>query len=142
MIKASKAQVAFEYIVIVGLVMLFLIPLISYISSVQSRASTQLSISYAQNAANKLASQADLVYSQGPPAKVTTSIYIPPGIESSSISSSVNGSTIIFRVRVPNSLTDVAASSNANIIGTLPQTEGNYQIAVEAVASHVAITVL
>ena len=133
-----RGQVAFEYIIIVGLVLMFLIPLWSYIASVQEGTSSQLSISYSQNAVNKIASNADLVFSQGPPAKITTTLYIPPGVQETIII----GSTIIFRVWVRGSLTDVTAVSNANITGSLPATEGNYQISIDAVGDSVTLSIL
>ena len=133
-----NGQVAFEYIIIVGLVILFLIPLWSYIADLEGQASSELSISYAQNAVDKIASHADLVYSQGPPAKITSRVYIPTGVTQARILNS----TIVLTVRVGASVSDVMAVSIANMTGSVPSAEGNYQLIVEAVGNLVNVTVV
>lgn len=133
-----KGQVAFEYILIVGLLLFFLIPLWAYSAGIERQASSELATTYAQNAANKLANQADLVHSQGPPAKINTQLYIPPGVQNITIIDS----TIIFRMQTDYGLTDVVAIANTNISASLPTTEGNYQISVEATPTGANISIL
>ncbi len=133
-----KAQVAFEYIVIVGMVLLFLIPLWAYISGVHTSTSNHIFISYAQSAASRLASHADLVYSQGPPAKIRSTVYMPPRVSSAEL---IN-KTVLISLSIAGTTTDVTAVSTATMVGTLPTTEGNYQVSVEAVGNYVNITVL
>ena len=133
-----RAQVAFEYMVIVGMVMLFLIPMWIYISGVQQGASSQISISYAENAVNKIVSHADLVNSQGPPAKITSTLYIPPGVQEINFVDT----TVHLRLLTSDGQMDILGVANVNITGTLPTREGNYQLRVEAVAGGVSVSVL
>ena len=131
-----RAQAAFEYMVIVALVLAFLIPIWAYVTSLEQQTSTQLSISYAKNAAEKIADTADLVYSQGAPARVEVNIYIPKNVESVNITNN----TIDFVVRVDSVLNDVTATSAAKLNGTVPNREGTYLFAIEALDSLVQIT--
>jgi len=129
-------QAAMEYLIVVGLVLAFIIPIWAYVSSVQQQAGQQLSITYAKNTAQKLASTADLVFSQGPPAKVRVNVFIPKNIESVSVA----GNTINLRMYVDSTISDVFATATANVSGTLPTSEGNYFIIVEAKDGYVQIS--
>jgi len=134
---SSQGQVAFEYMIIVGLVLLFLIPLWAYLASVREDTIQEISTSYAESAVNKIASSADLVFSQGPPAKVRTTVYIPSGVSSTNIIDS----TIIISVYSGAGISNVSALTIANITGALPTTEGNYQITIEAIDDYVSVSV-
>ncbi len=131
-----KVQVAFEYMIIVGIVIAFLIPVWAYISGVQQRTNTELSLSYAKSAAEMVTSTADLVYSQGPPAKVNVMVFMPEGIADVNITNT----TIEIKVRVGPANSSVYATSNAELNGTLPTTSGNYLISIEARDNYVQIT--
>jgi uncharacterized protein (UPF0333 family) len=124
-----KAQAAFEYMVIVIIALTFMIPLWVYITSVKTEASDELSLSYAKNTVDKLASTADLIYSQGSPAKVRVNIFIPPGVYGYNITNN----TVVLRVMYMGTVTDVYAESRAMLNGTLPTAEGGYWMQIEAV---------
>lgn len=130
-----KAQTAMEYMIIVGIVLAFMLPLWIYVTTSQQRITTELSITYGKNAIDQIVSAADLVYSQGPPAKVTISVYIPSGIDNITIT----GNVIIMKVRVDSRLSDLVAVSNTQLNGTLPVSEGTYDIDIEAVDNFVQI---
>jgi type II secretory pathway pseudopilin PulG len=131
-----RAQAAFEYMVIVAIVLAFILPIWAYVSSLEQQTTTQLSLSYAKNAAEKLADTANLVFSQGTPARVEVRVYIPRGVEAVTI---VN-KTIDFKVQTDGVLSDVTATSSASLNGTLPTREGTYLFAVEAKNGFVQIT--
>jgi len=124
-----KAQAAFEYMVIVIIALTFMMPLWVYITSVKTEASDELSLSYAKNTVDKLASTADLIYSQGSPAKVRVNIFIPPGVYGYNITNN----TVVLRVMYMGTVTDVYAESRAMLNGTLPTAEGSYWMQIEAV---------
>ncbi len=132
-----KAQVAFEYMMIFGLALAFAIPVWIYVASVQQGTGEELSASYAENAARQMTSSADLVYSQGSPAKVRLNVYIPSGVDNASIT---GGRTIVFTVRTSAGPTDIFSSSVANMTGTIPSSEGSYLINIESRGSYVEIT--
>jgi uncharacterized protein (UPF0333 family) len=131
----QKAQAAFEYMIIVILVLLFLLPVWNYAATTQSNTGTHLSASYAKNAADRITYSAGFVDSQGPPSKIILNVYVPKDVENATI---IN-KTVIFRVRSGSDYSDVASMSIAEINGTLPATEGNYNIQIESTPSGVQI---
>jgi hypothetical protein len=131
-----KAQVSFEYMMVFGLAIAFAIPVWLYVTSLQQDTGQELSLSYAKNAVNQITSSADLVYGQGPPAKVRLNVYIPSGIEAMNISDR----TVNLRMRVSAGFSDVFSSSVANLSGTVPTEEGMYWIKVESMGSYVNIS--
>ena len=131
----TSGQSAFEYFAIVGMVLVFLIPLWMYAASLHQQTGTELSLTYAENTVKQIADTASLVYSQGPPAKVSIKIYIPDGVENVSI---IN-ETIIFNMSTPYGYTDVFATSDAPLNGSLPTDEGYYTIKIEAKNGYVQI---
>ncbi len=124
-----KAQAAFEYMLVVILVMSFLVPLWTYTLSVNNEASDELALSYAKNAVETLTSAADLVYTQGAPAKVKVSVFVPEGVEEYNITNR----TIILKVVYSGGSTGVFSESRARLNGTIPTSRGTYWMEVRAV---------
>ncbi len=124
-----RAQAAFEYMLVVIIALAFMAPVWAYISSVKTETTDELSLSYAKNSVDKLASTADLIYSQGPPAKVRVNIYIPANVQGYDM---INN-TILINVSYQGVVMPVFADSRARMNGTLPLVEGNYWMKIEAV---------
>ena len=129
-------QAAFEYIVIVGIVMMMLIPIWSYLIAVNGQATQSLYISQAQTAAQKLTSAAELVYTQGPPSQITLDVYIPKGLSGSSILNR----TIVFNLYFDNGVTDVVSTTFVPINGSIPSSEGLYKFVVKALPGYANIS--
>lgn len=123
-----KAQAAFEYMLVVLIALAFMVPLWTYMATVNNEASDELSLSYAKNAADAVASAADLVYTQGPPAKVRITVFIP----SSTVNASIINGTVIFVIRNAGGETAIYAESRARINGTLPASGGSYNMEIRA----------
>lgn len=135
-IDVMRAQASFEYLMIFSLAIAFAIPVWIYVSSVQQSAGEELSFSYAQNAVNQITSAADMVYTQGPPAKVSLNIYVPSRVEYINIT----GKSINFRMLSSGGVSDIFSESVANLTGTLSTSEGMYRISVESMGSYVEIS--
>jgi len=131
-----RAQSSFEYMMIFGLAIAFAIPVWVYVTSLQQSAGEELSMSYAENAVNQITSAADLVYVQGPPAKVRLSVYIPSRVEMINISNK----TVNFRVLSSAGASDIFSDSVANLSGTLSSSEGMYWVNVESMGDYVQVT--
>lgn len=131
-----KGQAATEMLAIVALVLAFLIPVWYYVSTLQASTAAELTQSYAESAVSRLAKAADSVFSQGKPAKIRMDVYIPKGVEQSS----VTGRTLILRIRTGTSLSDVPATSISPLNGSLPTKEGTYKVSIEAFDNVVQIT--
>lgn len=131
-----KAQSSFEYLMVFALAIAFAVPVWLYISSMQHTAGEELSLSYAKNAVNQITSAADLVYTQGPPAKVSLNVYIPSRVDMINITNR----TVNFRILTTAGISDVFSESVANMTGTLSSSEGSYWISVESKGNYVQIT--
>ncbi|MFH1978459.1 MAG: hypothetical protein ABIJ92_03980 [Candidatus Aenigmatarchaeota archaeon] len=130
-----KAQAAFEYMMIVGIVLLFIVPVWSYMNTVHKDTTNELYFSYARNAVTKIVDTAELVYSQGPPASVQVVVYIPKYVEEINIT----GTTINIRLNIGD-VNDVNGFGIAPLNGSLPTTEGSYVIKIEAIDDYVNIS--
>ena len=128
-----KGQSSFEYLVIVSMVITFLIPVWAYVLGVQQNTTDELSLTYANNAVKKITDTADLVYSQGPPAKVTVRVYIPSGIEEVIVLNNM----IDLRIRTSSGISDVYDISMAQLnftegLNDTLSEEGTYILKIEA----------
>jgi uncharacterized protein (UPF0333 family) len=124
-----KAQAAFEYMLVVIIVLGFLVPLWTYTLSMHNEASDELTLSYAKSAVETLTSAADLVYTQGAPAKVKVSVFVPDGVELANITNR----TVILKVAYTGGTTGILSTSRARLNGTVPTRRGTYWMEVRAV---------
>jgi len=136
-----RAQSSFEYLIIISIVIAFLIPIWAYVLNTQQGTTDELSLTYAGNAVKKIADTASLVYSQGPPAKVTVRLYVPGGVQEIFV---IN-TTINMRVRTSSGFSDVYEVSTAimNMTQGFNDTllnEGTHLIKIEAVNGVVQIS--
>jgi uncharacterized protein (UPF0333 family) len=131
-----RAQSSFEYMMIFALAIAFAIPVWVYITTLQQTAGEELSLSYAKNAVNQITGAADLVYTQGPPAKVRLTVYVPSRVQEINIS----GKYVNFRLLNSAGVSDVFSTSVANLSGTLSSSEAMYWISVESMGDYVNIS--
>ncbi len=131
-----KSQVALEYIIIISIGLIALIPFVIYSYNSAYVYSEQNKIETAINSLNELGESIDWVYSQGEPAKLVLDLYIPK-LENVSIVNNI----IIWKVKTSAGISDIYYKASANITGTLPTNEGYYNIFVKAVRDGVEIGV-
>lgn len=136
-----KGQSAFEYLIIISLVITFIVPVWAYVLTTQQNTADELSLAYANNAVKKIIDTSSLVYSQGPPAKVTLRVYMPDSIEDVTI---IN-KTLNIRMRTNSGFTDVydTATGQLNFTEGLNETlaeEGLYILKIEAFDNVVQIS--
>lgn len=131
-----KGQVAQEYLIIISVAMLILIPVIYHANNMLISYRDENKISSAKNSVNKLGETANWVFSQGPPARLTVEIYIPKDVENISL----DNKTINFEVRTSSGLTDVFYETIAELDGSIPETNGYYRVAVVAHENYVNIS--
>ncbi len=119
-----KAQSSIEYLVIAGMVILFMIPIWVYVVTTQQQTTYELSLSYARNAAKQIADAASLVHSQGAPAKINIKVYIPDGM----VNVSINQKILTFNVNTGSQVSEVWYTSSATLQGEdqIPLNEGYY----------------
>ncbi len=115
-----KAQVATEYLFILGLILLVLIPLLYYATK---ESTSTLGLNDAQDAVQTLAKTADYVYSLGPGTRSVVLITIPQGV----YEIRVNGREIALNL---TGYKEVVAYTKANLTGNLSSLQGTYNIPV------------
>jgi len=134
----TKAQVATEYLVIIAVGVAILIPMVVYLNDMYISYKDDSNIASAKTAAEKIASLTNWVYSQGKPAKVVASVYLPGGIEEIEL----ENKTITFKMKTKSGIVDVSKDTTAIIAGSLPTSKGFYRVAVIAEDDFVNITVV
>ncbi|MBU5688073.1 MAG: hypothetical protein KQA31_01540 [Candidatus Aenigmarchaeota archaeon] len=134
----AKSQVATEYLIIVVVGLLILIPIIIYLNDVYISYKDESKVSSAKLTVNKLASLANWVYSQGEPARATSLIYIPEGVVSIDFSEKM----INFRIKTKSGFVDVSENAPTSIDGSLPIRSGYYNVLISATNDTVKIIVV
>ncbi|MBU0898617.1 MAG: hypothetical protein KKB03_04475 [Nanoarchaeota archaeon] len=131
-----KGQAAFEYMAIFIIVMAFVTPVWFYVISLQGDTTNDLYFTYAKNAADKITQTADLVYSQGYPAKLRVKVYMPPNI----LEAFFDDKTVVLKMAIDSHETYITSLSTGTLTGSLPTSEGVYWLDVEAENDHVQIS--
>jgi len=131
-----KAQVAIEYLIIVSVAIIVLLPLIIYANEMIRNYNEETKISLAKNAVKKLGESADWVYSQGQPAKLTTEVYFPEGITQASL----ENNTILLRMKILSGISDIYYSTISPLNGSIPSNAGYYTISIIAYQNYVNIS--
>lgn len=126
--ERSRAQVSLEYMLIVGIIFVIMIPIFYY----AARESTdQIRLNQAEDAVNTLARTADSLYALGPGSRDYVTVTMPSGVSGSS----VNGSEITLRLDIFGARSDILAFSQAPLTGSLKTDQGTYWILVEVLDS-------
>ncbi|MDI6825579.1 MAG: hypothetical protein QMD36_00040 [Candidatus Aenigmarchaeota archaeon] len=133
-----KAQAASEFLIMVSVALTILIPLILLVNQSLMDYRDNTKISLAKEAVRKLGENADWVFSQGPPAKVTVEVYIPEDV----VSASLNNKMILYQIRTSAGVTDVYYYTVSNLTGTLPEKSGYYFVSLTSFSKYVNITVI
>ena len=137
-IAANKAQVSMEYLSVMGISLLLIMPMI--IIFYQQSASLQDDITAAQieRIGQELMNAAENVYYLGPPSQQELTIYLPTHYQSGS----VGGQEMNFTYTLSElTLTyPVATSLPLNLSGTLPAHPGKYYLLVKATENGVSIS--
>ena len=120
----KRGQAAMEYIILIGVLFIFLIPIVYY-SFTES--STSIKASQLDNAVKRMAKAADAVYGLGPGAQDIVVITLPFGVEEAVIGNhSINLRTSTF-----GGINDVNAVTIGEVNGSIPIQPGTYRILIK-----------
>lgn len=125
-----KGQAGIEYVILIGVLLVFLIPAVYYSLNEANRS---IKINQLENSLRRLVKAADSVHAIGPGSLQIITITLPDGIANAS----VNGTEIFMQVSMFGGVTDVHYSSHVNLTGVIPNTEGTYNMRVESLRSGV-----
>ena len=125
-----KAQVAMEYVIMIGILLFITIPIFYYALS-QSGESTRISQAY--DSVNAIANVADNVYALGPGNKREVWVNMPRGVTSTYL----QDNTIKITLSIYGGNSDFVALTKANITTTseLPSDQGRYKMRIETLDS-------
>jgi hypothetical protein len=133
-----KSQAAIEYYTIISLALIILLPLSVYVYQLLNEYGDDTNLSLAKDTVNKLGENADWVFSQGPPAKISLEVYIPKGVEHVYLDNKM----ILFNMRTTAGITDVYYQTICNLTGSIPIKSGHYPISIVANVNDVNISVV
>lgn len=130
-----KSQSSLEFLIIVMLGIVFLIPITNYIAIYQITYRDTYKINAAKDVTETLSQAADNIFLQGYPAGITLNINMPAGIYDSSISER----TIQLKVQISSGVTDVFSFSKEDVKGSLPKSQGLHKILIKNEKTFVSI---
>lgn len=131
-----KAQVATEYIAIVGFVTFAVLLLTTAAYFYQRQVANQVVINQVDRLARELVDAAESVYFLGAPSKTTIKVEIPKNIEGISIEKN----TVLFIVNTPQGQTSISYRSSVplRISGEgIAEFEGLHSITLETICSSI-----
>jgi uncharacterized protein (UPF0333 family) len=124
MLKNERGQVGIEYMAILVLFLIILIP-VMYIGIMDIQVEGQTS--QARVAVDSIADTADRVYAQGPGTTTTVEIYLPRGINYAGF----NKQEVNINLYLPTgATTDIYALARGNLTGTMPILPGRHVLVV------------
>jgi uncharacterized protein (UPF0333 family) len=124
MLKNERGQVGIEYMAILVLFLIILIP-VMYIGMLDIQLQGQTS--QARIAVDSIVDTVDRVYAQGPGTTTTVEVYLPPGINYASFT----GQEVNINLNLPTGdNSDVYSLARGNITGTMPTLPGRHVLVV------------
>ena len=132
----KKAQVSMEFLMVVAITFLFTIPLVVLFLKESQGAGEQVSLSQVSQIARRIVSAAESVYAYGAPTSTVLKVYMPPGVNSSSVSSN----ELVFVVNIAGSMVSIEEPASMNLSGNVSVNQGIHNIRVTAANNTVVIS--
>ncbi len=126
----KRGQSSFEYIVLVGAILIIVVPLFYYATN---KSSESIALNQAEDVVQSLAQAANEVYTLSPGTKEYVWVSMPGNVQAIDIS----GSEITLQLRVLGNISDIVAVTDAIIVGEISLEKGTYKIPVEHLESGV-----
>lgn len=127
-----KAQASIEYVLLIGILLMIVIPLFYYATE---KSSTNIRLSQAEDVVVSLAQAAEQVYALGPGSKVYVWVVIPSGVQSTN----VTGSEISLTMGIYGNTSDITALTKAPVTGNITTKRGTQRIPVEFLESGIVL---
>ena len=133
---STKSQSSFEMLLIFMIAITILVPVVIYVSIVQTEYSDSYKISTGQNVVNRLAEAADTIFLQGSGTRISLTLQFPDSISSTSIG---NGE-ISIKITTSGGEKEVYQTTKEPVSGTLPNKSGVFKIRIENKGDFVQIS--
>ena len=125
----KRSQVGIEYVMLLGVLLIFFIPIIHYSLT---KATTNVKEAQLENAVRRLSKAADTVYAMGPGAQEIVAVTLPPAVQATK----VHHNEIVFVVTGFGGTSDIHAGTKAQLIGNLPTLPGTYHMVVQTLPNN------
>ncbi len=134
--RYRKAQSSLELLVTLSFGLIILLPIVALAFLQISSSSSTLSATGAQQIGSKIATVAEIVGSQGPPARQLTTIEIPPGVQDIYVGTLTNGvgHYIIITISTTGGLDNIVSYTPVNVSGDISglSSQGTYLLNISA----------
>ena len=130
-----KAQVAIEYMIILGFILALMIPLVLLFYSQKADAALQIRSQQLRVVGEKIVDQAESVYYLGEPSKVRFKINLPQQVTNVTITNKA----LIFKLKTESGISDIVIPSTVNITGAMPITAGVHYLTAENRGGYVTL---
>lgn len=134
--EKSRAQVAMEYLIIVGFVVIITLPLVIIFQTHSKETTAEITSAQIYQISKRISDGAETVYYLGEPSKLTIKTYFPSSIESVSIGSN----EIVFNVRADGREDEIVIYTPINVSGNLSTHEGVHYVTIESKGGYVWIS--
>ena len=124
----SKGQAAIEYMMIISISMVILVPLMFIVNSYISGSRDEMKIRSMEDSIDSLGESAEMIYFQGYPAKMTMKFYVPERAKNATL----DGNLIWIKLGTDSGYTDIVTTTQANMTGVLPTEPGSYMLEIMA----------
>ncbi len=119
-----KSQTSFEYLYLIGFLLVVLTPLIYYSFNTST---SQVRLERLAESLDSLKHSVDVVFSLGPKNVQIATIYLPGGIHNITIS----GKEITIKAYVSGMLSDYHFSAPINVTGSIDNEQGIHNLRIE-----------
>ena len=126
----KRGQAAFEYLILVGVLLVILMALFYYVSNYSAQ---NLKIEQAEDTVQTLAKTAESMYALGPGNRDFIWVNMPGSVSETK----VEDNEIMIRLFIFGDYSDFYVRTNADVTGTLPTQKGRYKILIETLDSGV-----
>lgn len=134
--RKTRAQLSFEYMTIVAFVAIITVPLMLIYYNYSSTTSDEINMNQLMQITRKIADTSDSVYYLGEPSQTTIKVYMPKNVKHVNITDH----EISFTIQTVAGLSDIVASTNVNVSGSVPVTQGLHYINIRAMDYYVNIS--
>ena len=133
---SAKAQVSMEFLMVIAITFLFTIPLVILFLKESQSAGEQVALAQVSQIARRVVGAAESVYAFGEPTAIVLKVYMPPGVNSSSISDN----ELIFVVYNEGNKVSIEEPATMNLSGSINVNPGVHNIRVAAANNTVVIS--
>lgn len=134
--KSSKAQVAMEYLIIIGFVAIITLPLVIIFQTHSRETTEEITSTQVYQISKRIADGAETVYYLGEPSKITIKTYFPENINSISLGSN----EIVFVLKKGAKEDEIVVYTPINVTGNLSTHQGVHYINIESRGGYVWVS--